>query len=182
MNRIRNLVVRLQFWWATLWLKDGKHFEISVDDLGLLVTILRGRYKKVQFRYANMIMSEDGLGRMDFNTVVVYNPMNADVGEPKFAKLSTNILRLLLAEMVRDFSSLTANKQVMNENRDTDTFESNQERDFHEESTPVLEKRVSKRKPRKKAVRTDKPVHPEVQQPAKPKRTRVRTPREKRPK
>jgi hypothetical protein len=189
----------LQFWWAKRRLRDGKDFDLEVDDLGILVTILRGKYKGVQFRYANLFL---GTEKLDFNTVVVYNPEGALVYEAGFEKLSTNILRVLIADSVSEKTTLTPNNEtvwdydpaakayaqemvdydkVMNENGNTDTVELDQERDFHEESTPLLEKRVSKRKPRKKVVPADSGVHPEIQQPAKPKRARARTTGKKRP-
>ena len=188
MSKLKQAWASLEFWWARKKLKDGRDFELQFDELGLLVTVLTGYYASVQFRFANMVVHEEGL--LDFSTVVVYNPQDADVTREDFVKLSNNILRIILDDAVRDTSKLNIAKplaeetieQVIDENRNVDTGELNQERELHEEVSPLLEKRVSKRKPRKKAVPADSGSHSEIQQPAKPKRTRNRTPRKNGPK
>lgn len=172
---------KLQFWWAKTTIKDGRDFDILMDDRGMLVTILSGKFKGVSFRYSPLTVLDDE-GLVDFSTHVAYNPKGLDVSDPKFAKLTTNILRILLADAIPETAAQKHEEiQVIDENRDTDTDKLDQERVFHEESTPLLEKRVSKRKPRKKTVSADSGVHPQVQQPAKPKRTRARTTGKKRP-
>jgi hypothetical protein len=177
MNKIKKSIAELQFWWAKKLIKDGRDFDIQVDDVGNLVTILRGDFKGTQFRYSPLTVREDDDALVDFHTHVVYYPKGVDLSNYKFAKLTTNILRILLAEAVSEPEDYT--KELNDANRNLDTSEFIEERDFYEESPPVLKKRVSERKPRKKAVRTDKPVHSEVQPITKSKRTRVRTPRTK---
>jgi hypothetical protein len=172
---------KLQFWWAKKTLKDGRDFELQMDEVGMLVTIISGKFKGVQFRYSPLTVVDDE-GLVDFRTYVEYAPLSVDLTDPKFVRLTTNILRILLTEAIPETAVQKHEEiQVIDENRNTDTDKFDQERDFYEESSPVLEKRVSKRKPRKKVVPTDSGVHPEVQQPAKPKRTRTRTTGKKRP-
>jgi hypothetical protein len=172
---------KLQFWWLKKTIKDGRDFDILMDDLGMLITILSGKFRGVSFRYSPLTVIDDE-GLIDFRTHVAYNPKNLDVSDPKFAKLTTNILRILLADAIPETAAQKYEEaQVIDENRDIDFSQPLEERDIHEESTPVLEKRVSKRKPRTKTVRPDKLPHPEVQQPTKPKRTRARTTGKKRP-
>jgi hypothetical protein len=173
---------QLEFWWAKKTIRDGRDFELQMDDAGMLVTLISGKFKGVQYRYSPLTVLDDE-GLIDFRTFVEYAPKTADLTDPKFVRLTTNILRILLADAIPEtaIQAKQENTQVIDENRDTDTDEPNQERDFHEESTPVLEKRVSKRKPRKKTVPTDSGIHPQVQQPAKPKRARARTTGKKRP-
>ena len=173
---------KLQFWWAKTTIKDGRDFDLQMDEVGMLVTILRGKFKGVQYRYSPLkVLDDEGL--VDFRTHVEYLPYPIDPSDPKFEKLTTNILRILLTDAIPETMAQAKNEaQVTNENRDTDTGEPLEERGFHEESTPLLEKRVSKRKPRKKTVSADSGVHPKVQQPAKPKRARARTTGKKRPK
>lgn len=177
MKKLNEYASRVQFWWARKTIKDGRDFDLLMDDRGMLVTILTGEFKGTQFRYSPLSVREDDDGLVDFATYVEYAPLSVDISNSKFTKLTTNILRILLQDAIPETS-----EQVMNENRDIDTGESIEERGFYEESTPVLEKRVSKRKSRAKTVRPDSTVHPKVQQPAKPKRTSTRTPRAKRPK
>lgn len=175
--KLNEYKAKLEFWWAKKTIKDGRDFEVSMDDVGMLVHLTSGKFKGVKYRYSPLkVLDDEGL--VDFRTYVEYTPKNVDVTDPRFVTLTTMILRILLEEAIpeKEFES-----QVIDENRDTDTGEPTQEREFHEESTPLLEKRVSKRKPRKKAVRTDSDLHTEVQQPAKPKRPRARTTGKKRP-
>lgn len=179
-NKINEYKARLEFWWAKRTLKDGRDFTLSFDDAGLKVTLLTGKFKGVEYRYSPLTVREDDEGLVDFTTLVVYNPENADVSDPAFQKHTSNILRILLADAVGEHE-LSIKEQVIDENRDTDTSELDQERGFHEESSALLEKRVSKRKPRKKVVPADSGVHPQVQQPAKSKRPRARTARKNRP-
>lgn len=147
---LRNLIARLQFWWATKTLKEGKDFDLElVRDSGVIVTLLRGRYKGIVFTFANMTIQEGGL--LDFTTGVMYNPNNEDVYGTKFNKIASNILRIILRDIVRG-----SKRELLYEDREIDTSQSDEERDFHEESSPLLEKRVSKRKPRKKAASRDK--------------------------
>jgi len=172
---------KLEFWWAKKTIRDGRDFELQMDDAGMLVTLISGKFKGVQYRYSPLTVLDDE-GLIDFRTYVEYAPKTADLMDPKFVRLTTNILRILLAEAIPETAVQKHEEiQVIDENRNTDTNELDQERVFHEESTPLLEKRVSKRKPRKKTVSADSGVHPQVQQPAKPKRTRARTTGKKRP-
>jgi hypothetical protein len=172
---------KLEFWWAKKTIRDGRDFELTMDDAGMLVTLISGKFKGVQYRYSPLTVLDDE-GLIDFRTFVEYAPKTADLMDPRFVRLTTNILRILLAEAIPETAVQKHEEiQVIDENRNTDTNELDQERVFHEESTPLLEKRVSKRKPRKKTVSADSGVHPKVQQPAKPKRARARTTGKKRP-
>lgn len=174
LNKIKNRLALMQFWWAEKTIREGRDFEVVNDDLGAAITILKGNFSGVQFRFGPMRFVESRENLLEFNTVVVYNPLKADVLNPKFEKLTSNILRILLKEIV-------AEKQVIDENRNVDSGELAEERDFYEEVPPVLEERVSKRKSRKKNISADSGSHSEVQQSAKSKRTRNRTSGKKRP-
>ena len=183
-SKLQEYKARFEFWWAKKTVKDGRDFSLSFDSNGMLVYILRGPFGGVQYRYANVQLKEDQSAMVDFSTVVVYNPNNTDLSDPKFVALTTNIFRIILDVAVSEHKNLTAigmTEKVINENREVDISESNEERDFHEESTPLLEKRVSKRKPRKKTVSANSNPYLEVQLAAKPKRSKNSTPRKKRP-
>lgn len=181
--KLHEYKAKLEFWWAKKTIKDGKDFEVSMDDVGMLVHLTSGRFKGVTYRYSPLTVLDDE-GLVDFKTLVEYTPKNVDVTDPRFARLTTMILRILLEEAIPETASQAKKEietQVIDENRDTDTGKLDQERDFYEESTPLLEKRVSKRKPGKKVVPTDSGIHSEIQHSTKPKRTRARTTGKKRP-
>lgn len=147
----RNLIARLRFWWATKTLVEDRDYKLElVEDSGVLVTFLRGKYNGIVFTFVNMFVRENGV--LDFQTRVLYNPYDEDViYSRKFNNATANIMRMLLHDAVRGTT-----KVKPNEDREIDISQSDEERDFHEESSPLLEKRVSKRKPRKKAAPRDK--------------------------
>jgi hypothetical protein len=173
---------QFELWWARKTIKDGRDFEIQMDDIGMRITILKGKFAGVEYRYSPLKVIDDE-GLVDFHTVVEYIPENVDVADPKFAKLTTNILRILLSEAIPETAAQAKQEQaqVIDENRKVDTDSVDEGREFYEESSALLEKRVSKRKPRKKAVPADTEPHSEIQQPAKPKRSKARTTGSKRP-
>jgi len=174
LNKLREKVATLEFWWAKRSLKDGVDFALRIEKDAIIVELLRGKFEGVRFQFKNVILREDRL--VDFQTVIVDNPHCAKVTSKKFNKLSANLFRVVLSECVSDAS------KVINESRTSDTVKPVEEREFHEEVSPLLEKRISSGQSRKKAVRPDTVVHPEIQQHAKSKRTGTRTPRAKRPK
>ena len=179
--KLNEYKAKLALWWAKKTIKDGRDFEVSMDDLGMLVHLTSGKFKGVTYRYSPLTVIDDE-GLVDFRTYVEYTPKDVDITDPKFAKLTTTILRLLLEEAIPETLSQakqTIEAQVNNESRNTDTDESSQEREFYEEDTSVLEKRVSKRKPRKKTVSADSESHPKVQHPAVKGRSKARTSRKK---
>lgn len=174
---------KLAFWWARKTIKDGRDYEVSMDDVGMLVHLTSGKFKGVTYRYSPLTVIDDE-GLVDFRTYVEYTPKDVDITDPKFVKLTTMILRILLEEAIPETVGQAKREieaQVNNESRDTDTSESSQEREFYEEDTSVLEKRVSKRKPRKKTVSADSEPYPKVQHPAVKKRGKARSTGKKRP-
>jgi hypothetical protein len=180
MNKFKQAYARLQFWWVKKTLISDKDFTLSADELEpgetLRIEILRGKFAKVQFSYSDLYLSEDENGLLTFHTRVVYNPSKLNVFTKKFEELTANILRVILIEGIAQSRSKQQTEQGMtDENRKNDTDELDEERKFHEEKSPLLEKRVSKRKSRAKDVSGDSGVHPDVQQPAKRKRTKAAT-------
>lgn len=181
--KMNERIEKLKFWWARKTIKDGKTFDLSMDDVGMRVRILRGKFRGVEYRYSPLrVISDDGL--VDFSTYVEYTPKNVDVSDPKFAQLTTTILRILLEEAIPETASQAQKvieQQVIDEDRNTDTGELIEERNIHEESSALLEKRVSRRKPRKKAISANTESHTEIQQPAVKKRGKARSTGKKRP-
>jgi len=174
LNKIRDRVAVLQFWWAKKRLTDGVDYTLHITDDILTVELLKGKFAGVKFRYDRCYLRDNM--SFEFHTVIVDNPNNENVTSKKFNKLSANLFRVILSECMSDSS------KVINENRTSDTDEPDQEREFYEEVSPILEKRVSKRQSRKKVVPADSGIYPEIQQPAKQKRAATRTPRKTKPK
>ena len=163
-----------RFWLATKLFRKGRDYLVHKDENDIaLVEIIRGKFKGVKFAFGAIHLTENGdVGTLEFRTFVLYNPNDADITSKKFNQITSNILRVLLLEVARE---------KVNETRETDTVESDEERGIREESTPVLERRVSRGESRKESISGDSELHPQVQQTAKPKRSRTRTARKIRP-
>jgi hypothetical protein len=174
------LKTRLEWWWATRTIKEGEdficrpasHYPDTPPDT-FLVEVMTGKYKGVVMRFGNIYMREDEI--LDFDTQVLYNPESASVETKRFVRYASNVMRIMLHVAVREA------EKILDESRTTDTTEPHEERAFHEEDTSLLEARVSKRKSRKKVVSGDGTIHPEIQQPTKPKRTKTPAKRKKQP-
>ena len=170
-NYILNKYAALQFWWVKKTLKLDRDFKFNFEDsspLGFSVTILRGKCEDTEIMFSDIRVDEiNGVGQLNFNTVLLKNPKNLDEKDSALVRLSSNIMRLVLTNSIEMVEK--------NEIRKTDPYELDEERELYAESDPVSEKRVSKRKSRAKDVSGDSGVHPDVQQPAKRKRTKAAT-------
>jgi hypothetical protein len=179
---LNELLARLDFWWAKQTIKEGRDFgynnEYFRDSGSLVIEVLKAPYEGVIVELSEFrVGEENGNGRIDFSTRVLYNIEAADVSNNQFNKLITNIVRIILIDSVEKVDA----KELYNEDRDTDIVELDEERPVSTEVAAVPKKRVSKRKPRKKTVSRDSEVLPKVQQPTKRKRPKSPTGRQKRP-
>lgn len=169
-NYFNDLIAKYQFWRAKRSCVHGEHFQLeipSVDDdfnKNLRATILKGKYKGCVLEFSNFNITDAGM--LSFETHVVSTPKEVDPSDRGLLKLSSNIARVILTESV---------EMAKHELRTLDSRASDEERTVYEESPTVPPTRVYKRKPRKKSVSANTEPHPEVQQPAKPKRTRTGT-------
>ena len=143
-------VAAFQFWLATKRIKVDRDYVIErgYDDI-IKIRILRGKFTGVAFLFHNIRLGVHDEAILDFETYIQENPHNADLASPKFNKLVGNIFRSLLRE-------------VLHETGRNYTSEPDEEREFYEESSPVLEKRILRRKSRAKAVRPDSESHNSV--------------------
>jgi len=186
MNKFKQVYAGLQFWWVKKTLISDKDFTLSADELEpgetLRIEILRGKFAKVQFSYSDLYLSEDENGLLTFHTRVVYNPSKLNVFTKKFEELTANILRVILIEGIAQSRSKQQTEQGMtDENRKNDTDELDEERKFHEEKSPLLEKRVSKRKPGTKDISGNTGVYSKVQSASKSKRNKAGARRKNKP-
>jgi hypothetical protein len=140
-----NSLATFEFWLATKRFRIDRHYKIErgYDDI-VQVRILRGKFKGVSLTFHNIRLSD--YGTVEFETVILENPENADVFSNKFVRVTNNILRALLRE-------------VSHETGTDHITESDEEREFYEENSPLLEKRILRRKSRPKDIRTDSEPH-----------------------
>lgn len=181
---INQAIAKTQFWWAKKTIKEGVNFMFVDDPTNKfdpfespVVEILTGKFSGIRIKFEKMIITNFEESLLEFQTVVVYNPDNIDVLNKKFEKLSTNILRIILANTVNCSAKDAIQGLNDNENRTPDTDEPYEKREFYEEVTPLLEKRVSKRNTRKKTVPRNSRLHSKVQPTSKPKRSGTKSPR-----
>ena len=155
MNKIQDFLAKVDFWYAKKFIRLDKEYTFHVDisnPTAVSVKILR-RYPDVIVQYDNIRIDDDGQCLFDVN--VVSNPNNIDVESSRFYKFTSYVFRSILIGAIK-------NSGEYNENRNAHLVKSDSERSIHEEVVAVSEERVSNRKPRKKAVRGNKTIHPEV--------------------
>lgn len=155
-----NKIASIQFWWVDRTVKLDRDYKYLLEDSdidagGFRVELLKKPYQGIIVEYRNIKIEEDkyGTGLLLVDTNVVANPNNLNLKTKAFNKLVTNIVRLILIHSM---------KAIANEHRDVDFVEFDEERGVREEDPAVSEGRVSKRKPRKKAVRRNSKSHPKV--------------------
>lgn len=140
-------IAAFQFWLATKRFKVDRDYVIErgYDDI-IKIRILKGKFTGVAFIFHNIRLGVNDEAILDFETYIQENPHNADLASPKFNKLVGNIFRSLLRE-------------VLHETGRNYPSEPDEEREFYEESSPLLEKRILRRKSRKEAIRPDSESH-----------------------
>ena len=150
-----DMIANLRFWYSKKYIQVNKHYEFMLDmsnTEAMTIRILK-KFPGVIAEYSNMHMSSDTQLTYDFN--VIANPNLCDVESKRFKNFTSDIFRNII------YSSVEYAKE-QNENRNTDSLQSDSERTFHEEVSAVSEKRVPDRKPRKKTVRRNKGIHSQV--------------------
>lgn len=173
---LSNFIAAVQFWWAKKRIKIDRDFMVKRGPQDTpIVIITRGEFSGVSFSVSHVSLKEEQT--IEFCTTLLVVPDGVDITSNKLFKLTTNIFRILLNDIVAE----TPTREVDNENRTDDTPEFDEEREVCEEVAPVPESRVSKRKPRKKALSDDRKSPVEVQSPTKSRSSKNSTTRKKRP-
>lgn len=156
-DKIQDLIAKYEFWYVKKFIKLEKHYTFFLDLNGpsgsFAVKFLK-KYEGIIVEYNNIIMGEDGLLSFDYD--VISNVNNCDVKTKKFERFTQNVMRSMIYSAVENL------KKDLNENRKLDLVESDSKREVHEEIASISEERVPQRKPRKKAVRANKRIHPKV--------------------
>jgi hypothetical protein len=157
MSKIQDLIAKYEFWYARKFIKLDKHYTFFVDlngEPGSFAIKFLGKYDGVIVEYTNVAVGENGLLTFDYD--VISNVNNCDVKSKSFIRFTQNVMRSMIYNAVKNL------EKDLNENGKLDLVEFDSERDIHEEGSTVSEEGVSNRKPRKKAVRANKGLHPKV--------------------
>jgi hypothetical protein len=152
---LEELKAKYEFWRASK-LQLGKHFDFFFDlsnPQAIAVKILK-KYPGVIVEYSEIQMSTDK--DMAFNFNVIANPNLCDVESNRFKRYTSAIFRNIILRSVEN-----AVKEGY-ENGNNNSLKSDSQRSIHEEDVTVSEERVPDRKPRKKAIRGNKKLHPKV--------------------
>jgi hypothetical protein len=153
---MRELLAKLQIWYVKKCFKHGRDYEFYLDlnDVEAYAVKLLRKYPDTIVEFKNVTAGEDGALSFDF--VVVANPKLHNTKSKRFQNFTSNVMRSIIFTAIDNF------ERNIDDHRATNPDQLDQERTIHEESDPVLEARVSERKPRKKAVRRNKKLHTEV--------------------
>jgi hypothetical protein len=156
-NKIVDLIAKIEFWYAKNFIKVDKHYTFFVDLNGapgsFAIKYLK-KYTGVIVEFNNVkITDESGL---TFDYDIIANVNNCNVKSKGFIRFTQNVMRSILHSAIENAI------RDKDENRNADFVESGEEREVYEEVASVPEERVPERKPRKKAVRRNKAIHPEV--------------------
>ncbi len=157
MNKIRDLVAKVEFWYAKKYIKVDTHYTFFLDlnsEPGSFAVKYLKKYDGVIVEFSNVNITDDGL--LTFDHDVISNVNNCDVQSKRFGRFTSNVMRNII------FSAIDNAMKEENENRKSDFVELDSERDLHEEGVTISEERVSDRKPRKKTIRANKGVRPQV--------------------
>ena len=157
MNKIQDLIAKYEFWYARKFIKLDKHYTFFFDlngPPGSFAIKFLGKYDGVIVEFANVTVGDGGLMTFDYD--IISNVNNCNVKSRSFERFTQHVMRSIL------YGAIENAMKEPNENRKLDLVESDSERDFYEEVSPVPKKRVSDRKPRKKTIRANKGVHPKV--------------------
>ena len=153
---MKELLAKLQFWYVKNRFKYGRDYEFYLDlnDVEAYAVKLLKKYNDTIVEFKNVKSNEDGVITFDF--VVVANPKLHNTESKAFKNFTSNVMRSIIMTALDNF------ERNIDDYRATNPDQLDQERTIHEESDPVLEARVSERKPRKKTVRRNKKLHTEV--------------------
>ena len=152
-----DLIAKLEFWYVKKFFKVEKQYTFFVDlngPPGSFAVKFLGKYDGVIVEFTEIKVGDDGLMTFDYD--VISNVNNANTKSKSFQRFTSNVMRNIL------LSAIENSIGDKNENRELDLVEPDSERDLHEEISAVLEERVSDRKPRKKTVRRNKGIRPQV--------------------
>lgn len=159
---VRRIIKFLSDKWASLQFKLARkrysnYYEIVTPSEGLVIRITKGKFIGTVVEFSDIMVREEGDGAsLDFTTTVLEKSPSLKIGDQKFERMLGDIMRNILLDAID-----TAEKD--DERRDTDSNESDQEREIFEEGSTVSEARVSPRESRKDRVSTNTAVRRKVQ-------------------
>ena len=144
-DKIEELKAKFAFWYIKKFVRLDKEFTFLLDlSYSNRITV------KLLKKFPDTIVEYSGInindGLLNFEFDVIANPKLHDTKSKKFQRFTSNVMRSILIGAIENSTKVT------NENGNADPIEFDREREIHEEESPLPQKRVSKRKPRKKTV------------------------------
>ena len=153
---LEKLLANIQFWYVKKRFKIDKDYQFyhDLNDVEAYAVKYLRKYTDTIVEFKNVEMKD---GNFSFDFVVVANPKLHNTESKAFKNFTSNVMRSIIMHAIDN-----AQEKPLNDDRTINPDQFDQERTIHEESDPVLEARVSERKPRKKTVRRNKKLHTEV--------------------
>lgn len=144
-DKFEDLKAKFAFWYVKKFVRLDKEFTFLLDlSYSNRITV------KLLKKFPDTIVEYSGIniidGLLNFEFDVIANPKLHDTKSKKFQRFTSNVMRSILIGAIENSTKVT------NENGNADPIEFDTEREVHEEESPLPQKRVSKRKPRKKTV------------------------------
>ena len=150
------LQAKFNFWYVRKFVRLDKQYTFMHDMAkeNAIAVRLIGKYDGVIVEFENVRLG--AANQMLFDTTLIANPNLKNVESKAFLRFTANVMRSII------ISSIENIEKVDNETRNFDLVEPADERELHEEGSSIFEEPVPDRKPRKKAIRRNKAVHPKV--------------------
>ena len=144
-SKLQDWVAKFEFWYVRKWIKYDVHYTyfLNLENPQAFSIKLLKKYPDTIIEFSDLRF-DDG-NQMLFEMSVIANPKLHNTESRRFKKFTSDVMRSMIMNSIEHYGK-------SNENRNLDIDELDSERGFHEESPPVHEKRVSKRKPRKKSI------------------------------
>jgi len=158
-SAINNKLATLDFWYAKKTIKINREytFMVDMDSNNAIAIKFLSKYSGVIVEYSNIHINSDDALSFDFN--VIANPELHNIESNKFRNFSNNVMRSIIINTLNSVKDTVDNNRKDYESGNIDSIEFDQEREIHEESNSLLEKRISKRKIGTTSTRRNKKIH-----------------------
>lgn len=144
-SKLKDWIAKFEFWYVRKWIKYDVHYTyfLNLENPEAFSIKLLKKYPDTIIEFSDLRIGDAGL--MTFDISVIANPKLHNTESRRFKKFTSDVMRSMIMNSIEHYGK-------SNENGNLDIDELDSERGIHEESPPVPEKRVSKRKPRKKSI------------------------------
>ena len=101
MNKIQDLIAKLEFWYARKFIKVDKHYTFFVDlngEPGSFAVKYLKQYDGVIVEFSNVQVTDNGL--LTFDHDIISNINNCDVKSKGFVRFTSNVMRNIISRQL----------------------------------------------------------------------------------